>query len=342
MTDQLSLFGAEDPQPAAQKAAKPVREPAPARVDAETEALGAALPSLLYLGTSSWAFPGWTGLVYAESLPESLLSKRGLVAYGRHPLFRTVGIDRSFYAPLAEADYATYASQVPGSFRFVTKATNTCTDAYIRGAGGRIAGDNPRFLDAAHVSAEFVQPCMAGLADKAGPLVFQFSPMGKAAAAQPERFADRVHAFLEKLPKGPLYAVELRDPALLTPQLVYALNDTGTRYCVGINPRMPGVAQQLEALYGLAPGPLVARWNLHAGYAYEEAKEHYRPFNRLVDEDPQSREGLADACAAAVISGQPAFVTANNKAEGSSPLSMAKLARRILEKLANTTGAGST
>ena len=79
----------------------------------------------------------------------------------------------------------------------------------------------------------------------------------------------------------------------------------------------------------------MARWNLHAGYAYEEAKEHYRPFNRLVDEDPQSREGLADACAAAVISGQPAFVTANNKAEGSSPLSMAKLARRILDKLAN-------
>jgi uncharacterized protein YecE (DUF72 family) len=334
MTDQLSLFGAEEPSPKSPKAAKPARDPAPATVDADAAALGAGLPSSLYLGTSSWAFPGWAGLVYAEAMSESLLSKRGLVAYSRHPLFRTVGLDRSFYAPLAETDYAAYAAQVPDHFRFVTKATNTCTDAYIRGSGGRIAGDNPRFLDAALVTEQFVGPCSAGLGAKAGPLVFQFSPMGKAAAAQPERFADRLHAFLEKLPPGPLYAVELRDPALLTPQLVYALNDTGARYCVGINPRMPGVPQQLEAMYGLAPGPLVARWNLHAGYAYEEAKEHYRPFNRLVDEDPQSREALADACVASVMGSQPAFVTANNKAEGSSPLSMAKLAKRILEKLA--------
>ena len=71
-------------------------------------------------------------------------------------------------------------------------------------------------------------------------------------------------------------------------------------------------------------------------FTYEEAKAHYRPFNRLVDEDPQSREGLADACASALIAGQAAFVTANNKAEGSSPLSMAKLAKRILEKLGRT------
>lgn len=332
MTDQLSLFGADEAPPPRNAA----REPAPAVLDAETRALGAAMPAGLHLGTSSWAFPGWAGLVYAESLPESLLSKRGLLAYGQHPLFRTVGIDRSFYAPLAEAQYAAYAAQVPAPFRFITKATNTCTDAHIRGAGGRIAGDNPRFLDAAHVIEQFIAPCSAGLGDKAGPLVFQFSPMGKAAAAQPDRFADRLHAFLARLPRGPLYAVELRDPSLLTPQLAAALNDNNARYCIGINPRMPGVAEQLAALEGLAPGALVARWNLHAAYAYEEAKAHYRPFNRLVDEDPQSREGLADACANAVSAGQTAFVTANNKAEGSSPLSMAKLAKRILEKLGRT------
>jgi len=331
MTGQLSLFGADEPPPPPKKAQ---RDPAAANVDADLAAVGAALPASIYLGTSSWAFPGWAGLVYAEAMPESLLSKRGLLAYGRHPVFRTVGIDRSFYAPLAEAEYAAYAAQVPDHFRFVTKATNTCTDAHIRGAGGRIAGDNPRFLYAALVTAQFVGLCSAGLGVKAGPLVFQFSPMGKTATAQPGRFADRLHAFLEKLPQGPLYAVELRDRALLTPQLVHALNDTGARYCVGINPRMLGVHEQLEAMYGLAPGPLVARWNLHAGYDYEEARAHYRPFNRLVDEDPQSREALADACVAAAMAAQPAFVTANNKAEGSSPLSMAKLAKSILKKLA--------
>ena len=34
-------------------------------------------------------------------------------------LLRCVGIDRSFYRPLTEGQYARYAGQVPDDFRFV-------------------------------------------------------------------------------------------------------------------------------------------------------------------------------------------------------------------------------
>ena len=55
---QLSLFGPEQP---ARRGRSGV---GPAAVTAELEALARKLPSNVLLGTSSWSFPGWKGLVY--------------------------------------------------------------------------------------------------------------------------------------------------------------------------------------------------------------------------------------------------------------------------------------
>jgi uncharacterized protein YecE (DUF72 family) len=67
-------------------------------------ALARHLSPQLYLGTSSWTFPGWQGLVYDRAASASVLARYGLAAYARHPLLRTVGLDRTFYAPIAADD----------------------------------------------------------------------------------------------------------------------------------------------------------------------------------------------------------------------------------------------
>ncbi len=76
----------------------------PTQADEALRALGARLPSSLYIGTSSWAYPGWNGLVYDGEYGDSLLSRKGLAAYSRHPLLRAAGIDRGFYGPIPLAD----------------------------------------------------------------------------------------------------------------------------------------------------------------------------------------------------------------------------------------------
>ncbi|MEZ5701694.1 MAG: DUF72 domain-containing protein [Burkholderiaceae bacterium] len=48
-----------------------------------------------------------------------MLAKNGLTAYAQHPLLGCADIDRSFYRPLTEAQYARFAGQVPDDFRFV-------------------------------------------------------------------------------------------------------------------------------------------------------------------------------------------------------------------------------
>ena len=109
--------------------------------------------------------------------PQTALSKKGLAAYAQIPLLRTVSLDRTFYAPITTIEYARYASQVPDHFSFVVKAPALVCDAVIRDEQGRGKVPNPHFLDASIAAREFVVPCIEGLGAKAGPLVFQVSPL---------------------------------------------------------------------------------------------------------------------------------------------------------------------
>ncbi|MFM7136946.1 MAG: DUF72 domain-containing protein [Planctomycetota bacterium] len=340
---QLSLFdGPGDEAEAGSRRSRGGEPVAAAAVDAATRATAAALSSRIRLGTSSWSFPGWTGLVYAarSGRPESeqRLAREGLAAYASHPLFRTVSLDRTFYAPLPAAEFARYAAQVPDGFRFVVKAPQAFTDPAVRKpASGVAARDNPSFLDAAAAAATFVTPAMLGLGEKAGALVFQFPPLGRRLVANLRQTAGRIAAFLSTLPeevagRRPLYAVEVRDPELACDDFAAAIGDAGGVPCLAIHARMQPVAEQARA-FGLdAAGcglPLVARWNLHAGRRYEEAKVDYAPFDRLVEEDLPTRTALANLARAAAQSSRDVFITINNKAEGSAPLSVARLAAAI-------------
>jgi len=299
------------------------------------------LPLNIRLGTSSWFFPGWRGLVYEGVHPQATLSRKGLAAYAQIPLLRTVSLDRTFYAPISAVDYARYASQVPEHFSFVVKAPAIVCDAVMRDEEGRGKVPNPHFLDAAIATREFVLPCLEGLKAKAGPLVFQVSPLPRSLVEDASLFIERLEAFFAALPRelgthSPIYALELRNPELLTPRLMRMLARAEVRYCVGLHDRMPEVERQeaaLRALDGEEPGPLVVRWNLHRGFLYQAAKQRYEPFDRLVDQDGETRRALARMAATAFRAGRKVWITANNKAEGSAPLSVLELAREIASQI---------
>src|SRR6185437_1754628 len=296
-----------------------------------------ALPAEIRLGTSSWFFPGWRGLVYEGVHPQPALSRNGLAAYAEIPLLRTVSLDRTFYAPITTVEYARYAAQVPESFSFMVKAPALVCDAVIRDEDGRGKVPNPHFLDPAIATREFVVPCLEGLGGKAGPLVFQVSPLPRGVVEEAPLLVERLGAFFAALPQAlgrrrPCYALELRNAELLTPRLMRMLRDVGVRYCVGLHDRMPEVERQelaLKALDGETPGDLVVRWNLHRGFLYQAAKQRYEPFDKLVDEDPETRRILARMAAQAFGAKRKVWITANNKAEGSAPLSLVKLAEEI-------------
>jgi uncharacterized protein YecE (DUF72 family) len=318
---QLSLFGAGGaPSP---------RRVGPAPVSDELRSLGSRLPDAVYLGTSSWSFPGWEGLVYDRTASTSQLARHGLAAYARHPLLRAAGIDRTYYAPVPAETLAEYASAVPDGFRFLVKAASLCTDPFTRGARGKAVERNPLFLDAGFAADEVVGPFVTGLGSKGGALVFQFPPLGPEVTGEPARFVEALEAFLSSLHRGPVYAVELRDRKLFGAAYAAALVRAGAHHCFTAHPRMPALASQREVVG--KPRRLVARWMLHSGLGYEAARERYAPFSRIVDEDPATRAALADLVLEQLSGGGSALVTANNKAEGCAPETLFRLAGAIVE-----------
>ncbi len=316
---QLSLFDEGDTPPT-------VRGVAPSPTH---QALARKLPKNLYLGCSSWSFPGWEGLVYEDRGKKTDLARHGLAAYATHPLLTSVGIDRTYYSPLSADDFTDYREAVPEAFRFLVKAHQLCTMATFKSPTGQ-STENPSFLDPSYARDEVVGPYAEGLKQKAGVLVFQFPPQSVATMGGRDGFAEKLHAFLGGLPSGFSYATEIRNPELMTPRYFQALSDQNASHCYNVHPTMPPLDEQ-RRLAEASRGPAVAvRWMLRRDREYETAKEEFAPFNRLAAEDTSSRRQVADTIQASPRS-QPVFVIVNNKAEGSAPLSIFRLAEYLAD-----------
>jgi len=305
----------------------------PAAFDAEKFALANALPRDVQLGGMTWAYAGWAGKVYALGTREKQMVSHGLAAYAQHPLMRCVELDRTYYEPLPVIDLMAMAEQVPSDFRFVVKAHEDCVvRRYPLHAryGAKRGLDNPLFLDPAYATSVVVEPLIEGFGDKLGAVLFQFPPQD---ISEPARFAERLHAFLSRLPKGVHYTIELRNPELLTRAYGQALEASGALHCASAWTTMPSVLAQARVVPPRARNPLFVRWLLRPGERYEEAQARFLPFSRLVEEDIVTRTSIATLVAKAHAHGVPATVLVDNKAEGCAPDSIALLARAIVDSI---------
>lgn len=332
----------------------PRRKPEPEVLPVESESalldLAARLPAGLRLGTSSWTFPGWAGLVYRDTASETVLARKGLAAYARHPLLRSVGIDRTFYAPMAAEEMEPLAAAVPEDFRFLVKAHAALTTPFDQWKRMPYAGRVPvdRFFDAGYAADRVIAPVLEGLGARAGVILFQFPPLGPPYARTALRFADHLSRFLEALPalpvdaqgRGPRYAVDIRNREFLGPAYAATLGARGVVHCLNVHPRMPSPAAQSRlildghAIAGINARPplTVVRWMLHPAREYVAAREEFAPFDQLAAPDVDSRSAVAEEVAAALARQDEVIVIANNKAEGSAPLTLRQLAAALVAR----------
>jgi uncharacterized protein YecE (DUF72 family) len=299
---------------------------------ADVEVIRPELPQGLRFGTSSWSFPGWAGILYRNRAGEQALSRAGLEAYARNPLLRSVCLDRAFYAPMSVEELQRHAAQVPPHFRFIVKAHAALTtpiDPQARNVA--ITPDVERFLDLDYAISRIVEPVREGLGEKLGALLFQFPPIGMPYAREPQLFIDALGRFLDALPRGPQYAVELRNREFMAPGYADALARNGVTHCFNVHPRMPTVIEQADIVGESAwlSGMVVIRWLLNPGQDYEAARERYFPFDRIVDPDAPSRTAIAELIERVLARGNEVTVIANNKAEGCAPLTLFGLAREL-------------
>ena len=295
-------------------------EPKPRGPSEDLVRLGASLPESLRFGTSTWTFPGWAGIVYHERYANAqAFTRESLREYARHPLFRTVGIDRSFYAPLSRDELRAYADQLPDGFRCVMKVFNEISTRVTR--DGQV---NRRFLDVDLFREAVLEPIDEVFSAYQGPLVMQVSPAPGPVNAR--GFAFAVHEFLLQAQSPHPIAFELRDKRLFTPEYVDAIREGGGHHVYNWWTAMPSLHAQRERV-GAPWGPLVCRLMIPPGKRYADLVKKYDPFDRLHAPDPVMRRQVCELATEALDSRFEAFVIVNNKAEGSSPLTVEALAR---------------
>ncbi|MBL8985782.1 MAG: DUF72 domain-containing protein [Gemmatimonadetes bacterium] len=297
----------------------------------ELAELAHAIPETVRFGTSTWTYPGWVGLVYSRPYPASGATARMLGEYARFPLFRTVGIDSSFYGPPKPKTLANWAAALPAGFRCVSKVWDRLTVHTFTGPRDdiRTGTRNPDFLNPSLFVSDVWEPYQVHFGAHAGPFVFEFQTVPGDTGMTATRFVDELDRFFSRLPPEGEYGVEIRNEEFLTPAYFAVLREHGVAHVFNSWTRMPSLGAQLDLEGSITARFLVARALLKPGRTYNEAVDQFAPYDRIREPNAGLRTDLARLARTSAALRIPAYLLVNNRAEGSAPLTIAAVARML-------------
>jgi len=185
---------------------------------------------------------------------------------------------------------------------------------------GNLAGQrNPDFLNADLFKDAVLGPYARAFSDHAGAFVFEFQAMRGKDQPEPARWAEELDSFLKQLPRDFRYAVELRNPELLTDAHGAVLARHGVAHVFNSWNEMPAIGEQLELPWTFPAGFTVARGLLRPGRAYADAVKLFEPYDRIRDPQPEVRVDLLRLIAEVMRRHMEALILVNNRLEGNAP-----------------------
>jgi uncharacterized protein YecE (DUF72 family) len=283
----------------------------------------------LRVGTCSWKYPSWKGLVYSEEV------ENYLAEYARQ--YPTVEVDQWFWSlfpngkprlPLP-AVVGEYRRSVPEGFRFTVKAPNsiTLTNQYSKEKNG--PGSPNKYFLSAELAGEFMES-LAPLKTTLGPVLFQFEYLNRQKMASQQEFETRLAKFRKELPGGTAYAVEIRNGNYLNARFLDFLlgEDWGLVLLQGY--WMPSIVDLWGSLESVIRKFRTVIVRLHGTGREEIEKETGKAWNRIVHSREKELEDIAGIVKDLTGSKNEIYVNINNHYEGSAPLTVERF-QKFLE-----------
>lgn len=294
--------------------------------DALRERLRALAARGIFIGGSSWKYPGWLGQIYSPTryrvrgrFSKKLFEETCLSEYAT--VFPAVCGDFSFYQFPSEIFWARLFRQTPETFRWGFKVPEQITvlDWPVHPRYGALAGlQNPSFLDAPLFHDAFLR-ALEPYRQRVGVLIFEFGTLRQRRFGTAADFVNALDPFLDRLPRGWRYAVEIRNPEFLAPDYFACLRAHGITHVYNAWTRMPEIAEQMAIPESRTADTIVARALLRRGRPYAEAVRRFEPYDRVQEVNEPVRRGLRELIVFARADGRPAFIFVNNRLEGNSP-----------------------
>jgi uncharacterized protein YecE (DUF72 family) len=279
----------------------------------------------VFIGTSSWKYPGWLGQLYTPARYEY----RGKVAKTRFErdclgeyagVFKTVCVDAAYYSFPSRKHLEGLVSHVPHDFQFALKVTDEITVRKFPNLdrfGVRAGKANGNFLNADLFSRAFLGPCEFMRAN-IGILLFEFSRFFPGDYERGAQFVADLDKFFGNLPADWHYGVEIRNKHWLAPEYFACLARHRVTHVFNSWDAMPPVSGQ-AALDGSRTNPeiVAARFLLKPGRKYEDAVKAFAPYDKTKDVDVDARHaGAALIKEGKGNPGRKTFIYVNNRLEG--------------------------
>jgi uncharacterized protein YecE (DUF72 family) len=293
----------------------------------------------VYIGTSSWNYPGWVGQVYLGdySGPRKSFVKSRFEAANLHDVsrvFPTVCFDGGYWRLPDDAQMQKYANDLPENYQFAIKVTDLLTQRrFNQGPSkGEMNGD---YLSPDVFKQHFLPPVVNAFGETLGPIIFEFTPFhfGKSFGIKdgytPLAFVKDLHQFLDRIPKGKYkYCVEVRDPEIIDPSFgryIDCLEYHGVAHVLNEQTWMPPVGEQLQ-IPGIMPAEYtVFRALTKQGRSHEAAVKAYEPYDRLQEPDEAFRRSFAGLIDYSLKMGRKLYAYVNNRREGNAPDTIANV-----------------
>jgi len=275
----------------------------------------------LLVGTCSWKYPSWEGLVYSRAAGINYLAEYA----AKYP---TVEVDQWFWTlpeiPTAEE----YAAATPPDFRFTVKLPNALTlTHFYRKKGETQLRPNPDFLSAS-VYADVLER-LAPLHSRIGMLMLQFEYMNGQKISSGAELLQRLGAFLDAVPRTLPLAVEIRNPYWLNGRFFSLLAEKRVSPVFLQGYFMPPITQIYRRFAGLLRDTAVVR--LHGPDRDGIEKATGESWNRIVAPKDGELGGIVDMINDMRGRGMTIYINVNNHYEGSAPLTIERLRQRGID-----------
>jgi len=280
----------------------------------------------VYFGTSSWKYEGWLGSIYRADHYETRgkFSRKKFEAeclrdYAR--VFPIVGGDFSFYQFPSTSYWQALFDEAPEPLRFGLKIPEEMTvprwPQHAR-YGARAGTVNEGFLDAKRFKDLFARPLWRHR-HRVAVLMFEFGAIARSTLSRPEEFYDRLGPFLDELPPGFRYAIEIRNPEYLGSDYFSILRARNTAHVFNAWTRMPEPLEQIEMPGAFTADFVVARALLRRGRPYADAVAKFSPYRSVQEPNQGVRLALREIADRSRRASAPAFLFVNNRLEGHAP-----------------------
>lgn len=279
----------------------------------------------LRIGTCSWKYESWTGIVYAEERRGNYLEE-----YAEH--FPTVEVDQWFWSLFVgnkvvlpkPAVVREYAASVPEGFLFGIKVPNsiTLTHYYRKGKTEPLVA-NPHFLSV-DLMQRFLES-IAPLGKKIGPLNFQFEYLNKQKISGLGEFLDKIGSFIEQLPAEFTYCLETRNPNFLHGRYFDFLAGKGMHHVFLQGYYMPSIFELYRQFGPKVRGKTVIR--LHGSERKEIEEKVGEDWSKIVTPRDSELQHLVEMLGDLGTRQVETFVFVNNHFEGSAPRTISRIER---------------